>query len=96
MSKSEKNSIIVVVYPDQGEGTDPEALGIAFHHQYAYCQAATNLARQRWRAMICFSQGDALRVLCLVLKTQEIKWMHSLYLADLIFLIPCLCRIKCY
>ena len=33
---------------DQGKGTDPEALGLAFHHPSptfinAYCQAATNL-----------------------------------------------------
>ena len=41
-------SIIIVAYADQGEGTDPEALGLAFHHQgptlsNAYYQAATNL-----------------------------------------------------
>ena len=43
-----KNSIIVVACPDQGEGTDPETLGLAFLHQgptfnNAYCQADTNL-----------------------------------------------------
>ena len=43
-----KNSIIVVACPDQGEGINPEALGLAFHHQgptfiNAYCQAVTNL-----------------------------------------------------
>ena len=33
MSKEKKPSIIVVACPDQGEGTDTEALGLAFHHQ---------------------------------------------------------------
>ena len=25
--------MIVIAYPDQGAGTDPEAFGLAFHHQ---------------------------------------------------------------
>ena len=38
--------MIVVACPDQGEGTDPDALGLAFHHQgrtFTYCPAAANL-----------------------------------------------------
>ena len=46
-----KCSIIAVACPDQGEGTDLKALGLAFHHQGptfigAYCQAATNQVDQ--------------------------------------------------
>ena len=46
MSKWAKNSIIVAACPDQSDGTDSEALGLAFHHQgptfiIAYCQGAT-------------------------------------------------------
>ena len=38
----------VVAFPDRGAGNDPQALGLAFHHQgptfiNLYCQAATNL-----------------------------------------------------
>ena len=48
MSKLAKNSIIVVACPDQVEGKDPEALGLALHQQgpifvNAFCQAATDL-----------------------------------------------------
>ena len=51
MSKCAKNSIIFVACPDQGKGTDPEALGLAFHHQgptfiNTYYQADTNLVDQ--------------------------------------------------
>ena len=45
-----KNSIIVAARPDQlqDEWTDPETLGLAYHHQgptfiNEHCQAATNL-----------------------------------------------------
>ena len=43
-----KNSIKMAVCNDQGEGTDPEALDLSFHHQghsfiSAYCQVVTNL-----------------------------------------------------
>ena len=47
-------TIIVIACPNQGEGTDPEALELAFHHQgptfiNAYCQATTNLIDgDRW------------------------------------------------
>ena len=39
-----KNSVIVVACPGQDENTDPEAAGLAFHHQgptliNACCQA---------------------------------------------------------
>ena len=56
---SKKNLIVVEVCYDQGEGTDPEALGQAFHHQgptfiKAYCQAVTSLVDQdRGGVMIC-------------------------------------------
>ena len=38
----------MAVCNDQGEGTDPEALDLSFHHQghsflSAYCQVVTNL-----------------------------------------------------
>ena len=44
MTKLAKNSLVC----DQGDGTDPEALGLAFPHQgptfiNTYCQDATNL-----------------------------------------------------
>ena len=43
-----KNSIIVAACFDRGKGNNPEALGLALHHQgptfiHAYCHAATNL-----------------------------------------------------
>ena len=28
-----EDTVIVIACPDQGAGTDPEALGLAFHHQ---------------------------------------------------------------
>ena len=39
-----KNLIIIIACPDQGKGTNPDALGLALHHQgrtfsNAYCQA---------------------------------------------------------
>ena len=50
MSTGAKNSIMIAAYPDPGEGNDPEALGLTFHHKgptfinaYIYCQAATHL-----------------------------------------------------
>ena len=33
MSNGQKNTIIVVAWPDHSAGHDPEALGLAFHHQ---------------------------------------------------------------
>ena len=43
-----KYSIIVVAGPDQGEGTDSESLGIAWHHQGpTFINAATNLVDKR-------------------------------------------------
>ena len=51
MSKKVNNSYIA--YPDRGAGNDPEALGLAFHHQgptfiNAYHQAATDMVNWDW------------------------------------------------
>ena len=50
-AKKQNPTTLVVALPDRGAGNDPEALGLAFHHQgptfiNAYCQAATNLVSQ--------------------------------------------------
>ena len=57
--------MIVVACPDQCEGTDSEALGLAFHHQgptfiKVYCQAATKLIDQDRGGviMLCLDQGS--------------------------------------
>ena len=61
MSKWTKKSIIAVACPSQGEGTDPEALGLAFNHQgptfiSAYCQAATILVGSGQYGVFCLTQ----------------------------------------
>ena len=43
-----ENTVIAIAWPDRGRENDPEALGLAVHHQgptffNAYCQAATYL-----------------------------------------------------
>ena len=50
MSVNEHNSCSI---SDRGAGYDPEAMGLAFHHQSptfinAYCQAAANLVDRDW------------------------------------------------
>ena len=48
MSQGAKNSIKDAACPDRGASIDPEALGLAFHHQgptciNQFCQVATDL-----------------------------------------------------
>ena len=48
-----KKMITIIACPDWSAGNDPDALGLAFHHQgltfiNAYCQTAINLFNQDW------------------------------------------------
>ena len=59
MSKGAKNSVTVVACPDYGEGTDPEALRLAFHHQgptFINAYMLSNLMVEV-KVMICVCQG---------------------------------------
>ena len=57
---SEKLNNIVVACPDEGEGADPEALGLAFHHQGPHSLMHVVKLLQIWlieTEVICLSQG---------------------------------------